>query len=78
MAQNKKLFTKIVLTLGTNPSLIVEGDFDLADAKPLIDQFYGALNLGATAAQEAAMAARLKEERQKLEAAEQADAASHS
>jgi len=78
MADKKAVFTRIVLTLGTDPSLIVEGSFSQADLDPLIDRWEGLLLPGVSAAEEAALAARLKEETDKLKAAEQADAASHS
>jgi len=78
MADKKAVFTRIVLTLGADPSLIVEGSFTQAELDPLIDRWVGLLQPGATAAQEAAFAASLKEGTAKLAAAEQADAASHS
>ncbi len=69
MANNRTLFTRIVMMLAPNPSLTIEGAFDSAEVSPLIDRWVELLDQGASAEQEAAMAAQLKEANDKLKAA---------
>ena len=79
MAQNNRepTFTDLSIQIGESAVTFI-GSFTLPDVQPLINKWFDALTTGATAAEEAALAARLKEETDKLKAAEQADAASHS
>lgn len=60
MAHNDLMFTEIAIQIGPN-RLDFVGMFQLPDVQPMIDKWFDALNLGATAAQEAALAAKLKE-----------------
>jgi len=50
MPDKKAVFTRIVLTLGADPSLIVEGSFSQADLDPLIDRWVGLLGVGSGSA----------------------------
>jgi hypothetical protein len=68
MAHNDLMFTEISVQIGGNAITFV-GAFSLPDVQPMIDKWFDALNLGASAAQEAAMAAQLKEADDKLTAA---------
>jgi hypothetical protein len=68
MAHNDLMFTEINVQIGGNAITFV-GAFTLPDVQPMIDKWFDALNLGATAAQEAAMAAQLKEADNQLKAA---------
>ena len=68
MAHNDLMFTEIDIQIATNRITFI-GAFTLPDVQPMINQWFERLNLGATAAQEAAMAAQLKEADDKLTAA---------
>jgi len=76
MPDKKAVFTRIVLTLGADPSLIVEGSFSLEDVNPLIDKWVGLLALSADDAERLRVSTeRLGEKRR--EAVEALETAPH-
>ena len=71
MAHNDLMFTEIAIQIGPN-RLDFVGMFTLPDVQPMIDKWFDALNLGATAAEQQALAARANADADKLKTADDA------
>ena len=56
---DRSRFSEISIAIALNTGMTLKGSFSLAEARPLIDQFWQEQRTGATPAEQRALAARL-------------------